>query len=229
MTHEPTSPPPPPEPGAARYKAFPVAWVATCKRLLVIGGGYETDARIRHALGFDWKSISVIARELTPGLRAFARADLRIALHEREPMEEDVAYADFVLEDSGNPISAHRIRDWCDRHHKPLNACDKPDLCDLYYVSLVPLGPMILGISSGGEAPAVSAALRRWLEAHIGPGWAMAARRMADLRRSLPGGQARMAVLKNIARHTAFEDLVVRNDEAGLQRLIEDEVRRMSA
>lgn len=223
------SPAIPHAPPASRYKAFPVAWVATCKRLLIIGGGFETEARIRHALGFDWKSISVVARDLTPSLRAFARADLRIALHEREVMEADVAYADVVLEDSGNPISAHRIRDWCTKHHKPINACDKPSLCDWYYMSLVPLGPLILGISSGGEAPAVSAALRRWLETQIGPGWAMAARVLAELRRSLPGGQARMAVLKDIARHRTFHELVAQNDEAGLRRLIEHELRRMPA
>lgn len=216
-------------PGGTRYKAFPIAWVSTCRTLLVVGGGYETDARIRHALAFDWKYIRVVARELTPELRAFARADLRVALHERLCTEADVAQADFVLEDCGDPVYAHQIAEWSERHRKPLNACDKPDLCDLFYVSLVPVGPLILGISSGGEAPAVSAALRRWLESNLSPGWAMAARVMSDLRRSLPSGQARMAVLKNIARHPSFADIVVRNDEAGLRTLIEDEVRRMPA
>ncbi len=229
MSQEPSPPARLAPPGAARYKAFPVAWVATCRKLLVIGGGFETEARIRHALAFDWREIHVVARALTPELRAFARADLRVSLHERLCTEDDVAYADFVLEDCGDPVFAHRIADWCAQHGKPINACDKPDLCDLFYVSLVPLGPMILGISSGGDAPAVSAALRRWLEANVSPGWAMAARVMGDLRRALPGGQARMAVLKSIARHPSFADIVVRNDEAALRTLIEDELRRMPA
>jgi siroheme synthase-like protein len=216
-------------PGAARYKAFPVAWVATCRKLLVIGGGFETDARIRHALSFDWREIHVVVRALTPALRAFARADLRVSLHERACTEQDVAYADFVLEDCGDPVFAHRIAEWCERHRKPINACDKPDLCDMFYMSLAPIGPMILAISSGGDAPAVSAALRRWLEANLSPGWAMAARVLGDLRRALPGGQARMTVLKNIARHPSFEDIVARNDEAELRDLIEDELRRMPA
>ncbi len=219
----------PAAPGAARYKAFPVAWVSTCRTLLVIGGGFETNARIRHALAFDWKFIRVVARELTPELRAFARADLRVSLRERLCTEADVEQADFVLEDCGNPVFAHQIAEWCERHGKPLNACDKPDLCDLFYVSLVPLGPMILGISSGGEAPAVSAALRRWMETNMSPGWAMAARVMSELRRTLPSGQTRMTVLKNIARHPSFTDIVVRNDETGLRALIQDELRRMPA
>lgn len=228
MSSDPIPSLPMPRPGAPRYKALPIAWVATCKRLLVIGGGYETEARIRQALNFDWLQISVVARSLTPALAAFARADLRVSLHEREVLEADVAYADFVLEDCGDPLLAIRIHEWCTRHHKPLNACDKPDLCDLYYMSLVPLGPMVLGISSGGDAPAVSAALRRWLEANLSPGWAMAARVMAELRRSLPGGQRRMTVLKNIARHSAFPDVVVRNDEPALRALINDELNRLS-
>ncbi len=219
---------PAPRPGAPRHKAFPVAWVATCKRLLVIGGGYETEARIRHALHFDWRQISVVARALTPALAGFARADLRVSLHERDVLEDDVAYADFVLEDGGDPLLATRVREWCDHHGRPLNACDKPDLCDLYYMSLVPMGPMVLGISSGGEAPAVSAALRRWLESNLGPGWALAARLMAGLRRSMPSGQTRMAVIKNIARHPVFPDAVARNDEAALRALIDDELRRLS-
>lgn len=216
-----------PNTAATRYKAFPIAWVTTGKRLLVAGSAHETIARVRHALDFDWAQIDVVARDIAPELQGFANADSRVHLHERMPAEEDVAAADFVFEDTGDPIMALHIREWCDRHHKPLNACDKPELCDLFYVSLVPIGPMILGISSGGDAPAVSAALRRWMEAHLSPGWAMAARLMADLRRSLPGGQTRMAVLKNIAYHASFQDVVLRNDEAGLRKLIEDELRRM--
>jgi len=101
-------------------------------------------------------------------------------------------------------------------------------LCDLYYMSLVTLGPMVLGISSGGDAPAVSSQLRRWLGTNLSPGWAMAAQAMADLRRSLPSGQARMDLLKRIARHDSFLGLIEHNDRAGLQDLISDELRRIS-
>lgn len=210
-----------------RLKAFPVAWVTTCRRLLIVGGGAETTARVRHAARFDWKEIHVVLPCVTPVLRRLAKSDLRISLHERSCTEADVAHADFVLEDSGNPIFAHRIAEWCERHAKPLNACDKPELCDAFYMSLVTMGPLAIGISSGGDAPAVTAALRRWMEAHLSPGWAMAARLLGNLRKSLPGGHRRMAVLKNIARHPAFGDIVQRNDEAALRALIDDELRRL--
>lgn len=215
-------------PQGLRYKALPIAWVASCRHVLIAGGSYETESRLRHAMMFDWVSIRVVVAEITPFLREARRRDLRINLHERAVLEQDIAQADFVIEDTGDLDLAQRIADWCEKHHKPLNACDKPDLCDLYYMSLVTLGPMVLGISSGGDAPAVSSQLRRWLGSNLSPGWAMAAQAMADLRRSLPSGQARMDLLKRIARHDSFLGLIENNDRAGLQDLISDELRRIS-
>lgn len=216
---------PPPGP---RYKALPVAWVTTCRRLLIIGGGFETDSRLRHAMLFDWLSISVVMEKPTAFVREARRRDLRIAIHKRLALEADVAYADVVIKDTEHPDLSVQVAAWCEKHGKPLNACDQPDLCDLYYMSLVNLGPMILGISSGGDAPAVSSQLRRWLETNLSPGWAMAAQEMADLRRSLPSGQVRMDLLKNIARHESFLGLIDHNDRAGLKNLISDELRRIS-
>ena len=222
-THETMSFPP----RGPRYKALPIAWVTTCRKLLIIGGGYETESRLRHAMMFDWLSISVVMENPTPFVREARRRDLRIAVHDRRALEADVAYADVVIKDTDHPEFSAQVAAWCEHHSKPLNACDKPDLCDLYYMSLVTLGPMVLGISSGGDAPAVASQLRRWMESNLSPGWAMAAQAMADLRRSLPSGQARMNVLKNIARHSSFLELIERNDVAGLQALITDELRRI--
>lgn len=217
----------PKPPATGRYKALPVAWVATCRRVLVAGGGYETESRVRHTLMFDWLSISVVVPRITPALIACRRRDLRITLHERKVLERDVQYADMVFEDTGSVETAARVQAWCDYHHKPLNAADKPSLCDLYYMSLVPLGPLVLGITSGGDAPALTAALRKWLGQHLSPGWATAARLLVELRRSLPSGQARIDLLKGMARDEAFIRLVEQNDEAGLREMIADAVRRM--
>lgn len=206
-----------------------MAWVTTCRRVLLAGGGCETTARLLHALTCDWLSISVVMPRPTPEVRALQRRDLRVALHERDVLEGDVAHADLVFEDTGDARLAGQVRAWCDIHHRPLNACDKPDLCDVYYMSLVQKGPLVLGISSGGDAPAVSAGLRRWLEANVGPGWAMAARVLAETRRALPSGQARIDVLKAVARDALFLGFVANNDEAGLRGLIADAVRRMPA
>lgn len=211
----------------SRLKAFPVAWVTTCRRILIAGGGFETASRVRNAILCDWIGISVVMPSLTPEVRELARRDLRIALHERQAVEQDVAYADFVVEDSDDEAVATRIRGWCDAHGKPLNACDKPDLCDVYYMSLYAQGQLAIGITTGGDAPAVSSLFRKWMEANLSPGWAMAVRLMGETRRGLPGGQARMNLLKELVRNERFLPLVEDNDEAGLRELIADAIRRM--
>lgn len=215
-----------PHPGP-RFKALPIAWVTTCRRLLIIGGGFETDSRLRHAMMFDWLGISVVMPNPTPFVREARRRDLRIAVHARTAQEADVAYADVVIKDTENPELSVLAAGWCEQHGKPLNACDQPELCDLYYMSLVTLGPLVLGISSGGDAPAVTSQLRRWLEKNLSPGWAMAAEELTDLRRTMPSGQARMDLLKRIARHTTFQGLIEQNDRTGLRNLISDELRRI--
>jgi siroheme synthase (precorrin-2 oxidase/ferrochelatase) len=94
-------------------------------------------------------------------------------------------------------------------------------------MSLLTRGQLVLGISTGGDAPAVAATLRRWLEEHLSPGWAMAAQVLGETRRALPSGHARMNLLKNLVRDAGFLGCVERNDEKGLRGLIADAVHRM--
>ena len=49
----------------------------------------------------------------------------------------------------------------------PVNALDDPDNCTFYFPSLITRGSCTIGISSGGQAPALSAALRRQIEAGL--------------------------------------------------------------
>ncbi|HEY8240516.1 MAG TPA: NAD(P)-dependent oxidoreductase [Kiritimatiellia bacterium] len=206
-------------------KAFPIAWVTSGRKLLIIGGGPETEVRLTHALLFDWAKIRLIVARVPDILRG--RADARVEFIERAATEADVAEADLVLEDSGSRETAENVRAWCDRHHVPLNATDKPDLCDFYYMSLLLRDPLVIGIASGGDAPAVSAALRKVLNEKVGPGWSAAAALLAGVRESLPGGQARIDLLRKIARHEDFVGHIEKNDMAALQRLVEHELRSL--
>jgi siroheme synthase-like protein len=210
-----------------RRKAFPMAFVTTGRHLLIVGGGIETAVRVRHALAFDWATIILIVPALTDELADLAGGDSRVIFHQREVTEEDVREADLVLEDTGKPAVARQISAWCRAQRVPLNAVDKPEFCDLYYMSHILRGPLVVSISSGGDAPALSASLRLWLDERLGPGWGTAARLMAELRQRLPSGQVRMNLLKAIARQPRLLDLIERNDEAGMRAWIEDEISRL--
>jgi uroporphyrin-III C-methyltransferase/precorrin-2 dehydrogenase/sirohydrochlorin ferrochelatase len=201
--------------------------VTTCRKLLIVGGGIENEPRVRHALQFDWQAVEFIARNIPKDLRALSAGDARFTFREREVTEQDVKNADLVFEDSGDRALAEQIAGWCEKHNILLNATDKPELCDLHYASLLIRDPLVVSIGSGGDAPAISAVLRRWLEQKIGPGWSTAARLLSETRQRLPSGQARMDLLKGLARNTKFLALIETDNESGMRDLIEDAIRRM--
>jgi siroheme synthase-like protein len=206
-------------------KAFPIGFVTSDRHLLIVGGGAETEGRLKHALAFDWARIRILLPKPDRAIAGLASSDARVETAERAVTEDDVAWAHLVIEDSGSRAVAEQLDRWCATHRVPLNAMDKPDLCDLYYTSLLFRDPLIVSISSSGDAPALSSALRRELDGKIGPGWATAARILAEARRQLPSGQVRIDLLKKLTRDQRFLDLVALNDEAGMKYFVENELR----
>lgn len=212
-----------------RHKAMPIGLVTTCRTLLIIGKGRDVAPRLRHARQFDWYRIHLMWPDLPSELIDLTAGDDRFVVHRRLPAEDDIAKADIVIEDCEDPSLATTIAGWCRKHRRMLNAIDKPELCDLYYMSMVFRDPLILSITSGGDAPALASALRRRLETDLSPGWSTAARLMAEARATLPGGQARKDLLLSIAKNDVLFHLIEANDEKGLKDLIDHAVLRLRA
>ena len=207
--------------GARRHAAFPIGFVTVGRRLLIAGGGHETAAKIRQARAYDWKAIRVVAPHIDPAWQEAAAGDERFDFRAGSPAETDVQEADLVIEDCGDRAAAEILSGWCRSRRIPLNALDKPGLCDWYALSTFARGPLLLALSSGGHAPALVAVLRPWLEKTVGPGWQTAACLMAELRGRLPGGQARMDLLKKMARDPRFLALIEQDDREGMRTYIE--------
>ncbi len=176
---------------------------------------------------FDWKTILVMHPVLDEDVHAVMEGDPRIVWHRRFAEEDDVRDADMVIEDTEDMELATRIAGWCRIHGKPLNAVDKNEFCDLYYTSFVFRGPLVIAISSQGEAPALSVQLRKYLERKVGHGWTFAANLLGRLRRRLPGGQARKDLLRSITRSPEFLDAVEQNDLQQIRAIIEHAVCRL--
>jgi len=94
-------------------------------------------------------------------------------------------------------------------------------------MSMIFRDPLIVGITSGGDAPALAVLMRKYLEEKLTPGWTTASRLMAELRQRLPSGQARKDLLLSIARNPEMLRLIEVNDEQGLKDLFEDAIHRM--
>ncbi len=215
---DPTQPP--------RLRAVPIGLVTTCRTLLIIGIGRDIGPRIRHARLFDWYRIHVMWPELPDAITELTRDDDRFVLHHRLPTEEDIARADVIIEDCEDRVLAETITGWARQHRRLINAIDKPELCDLYYMSLIFRDPLMLAITSGGDAPALAALLRRHLEENLSPGWTTAATLMAEMRNTLPGGQARKNLLMSLARNPDMLRFIEADDAAGLKELFDDAIDR---
>jgi len=204
----------------------PIGLVTTCRTLLIIGVGRDIGPRIKHARLFDWHAIHVMWPNLTDEIIALTEGDPRFVIHHRLPTEDDIVRADVIIEDCEDLVLARQITDWSRKHRRLINAIDKPELCDLYYMSLIFRAPLMLAITSGGDAPALAALLRKQLEQNISPGWSTASTLMAEARNTLPSGQKRKDLLLYLARHPDMLRLIEADDKQGLKELFEDAVHR---
>jgi precorrin-2 dehydrogenase/sirohydrochlorin ferrochelatase len=87
----------------------------------------------------------------------------------------------------------------------PVNIEDVPHLCDFHTPALVRRGDLLLTVSTAGAAPALSAALRAWLEDAFGEEWAGRLAEVAALRARLraegrPAGEVIRAVRAHLDR-----------------------------
>ena len=211
-----------------RHLAFPVAWVTTGKHLLLIGGCTDRLCRLKHALAFDWERISIQLPADAEPLCETCLQDDRVTVLDHMVTEDDIANADLVIEGTEDPATALELDGWCEKHGVPLNAMDQLPYCDFHYSSLITRGPLVLSIASGGRAPALGSRLRSELEQFIGPGWAEMARQLAETRESLPAGQERNKLLKNIAQSNQLMEYIEANDPDAITQWIKNAVNRMS-
>ena len=212
-----------------RHPAFPLALVTTGRHLLLVGGGPLGADRLRTALDYDWAQITMTAQtptDLTPDIHALAADDPRVVLRDRPCAEADVATADLVIDSTTDEDLAATLSGWCRPRRVPLNAMDKMEYCDIHYPALITRGPLLLAIVSGGQTPALSGTLRRWLDEALGPGWEHAAQRLAEARRATPPGRRRMQMLIDLARDPRLLDGIRRDDQAAMQQLIDEAVRQ---
>lgn len=202
--------------------------VTTGRCLLVVGGGALGADRLRTARAYDWAHIIMTAQaeaDLTDEIRQLAGEDGRVELHDRPCTEDDVARADLVIDSTTDESLAATLGHWCKQRRVPLNAMDKLAHCDVHYPALIERGPLLISIMSGGQTPAVSGTLRRWLEEALGPGWTHAAHRMAAARRACPPGRRRMKMLIDLARDPRLLQAIQHNNQTAMQQLIDAAVQ----
>ena len=175
---------------------FPVCLRLQGKRVLLVGAGTIADERGQQLVEAG-ALLRVVAPQVSPSLRALADAGC-LELWERPYALGDVhGHAVVFVATDDRRVSeavaaeARALGVW-------VNTADVPELCDFTLPSVGRKGPIVVAVSTSGQAPALARQLRRRFEAQVLPGHVWLARLSGWLRRTLPGGPARMRLLKEL-------------------------------
>ncbi|MER9873565.1 siroheme synthase CysG [Mesorhizobium sp. M0195] len=176
-----------------KLNAFPVFMRVEGEAIAIVGGAEEALAKAR-LLGQSSAVLRIISDETSPELLAFIAetgaahiADAYDAAH--------LNGAVMVFAASGDEALDRRVAGDARRLGIPVNAVDRPELCDFFTPALVNRAPVAIAIGTEGAGPVLAQMLRsridRMLSPSLGPLAALAASFRDTAERLLPKGDAR--------------------------------------
>ena len=172
---------------------FPAFIKLDNQKILIVGGGKIAHEKLDHLLDFT-DAITVIATEFSD--------DMRSLIESASLVHEQRAYKTGDIEGYGIVIVAvddiplqEAIFHESKKHNCLCNAVDSVDYCDFIFPSYVKKEDLTIAISTSGASPAMAKHLRRYLEKLIPEGIGEFLKEMKELRRTLPKGKERMAML----------------------------------
>jgi len=168
---------------------------------LVVGGGAIGLQKVRSLLECG-ANVTVVAPDAGDEIRDLDEQG-KIVWQRRRYVAEDIPGQQLVIAATSDPEVNHAIHGHAVAAGVLVNAVDDPPFCDFYFGSVVRRGPLQIGISTGGESPALAQRLRQQLEALLDKGTGPWLERLGTLRRGVlkvrPAGEERNQLLRTLA------------------------------
>lgn len=176
-----------------KLNAFPVFLRVEGQTVAIVGGGDEALAKAR-LIGQSSAALRIIAEHAEPDLLAFivqAGANHVAATYDVSQLEGAV----MVFAASGDEELDRRVAADARRLGIPVNAVDRPELCDFFTPALVNRAPVAIAIGTEGAGPVLAQMLRsridQLLSPSLGPLATLAASFRGAAEKLLPKGNAR--------------------------------------
>jgi len=178
---------------ATKLHSFPVFMRVEDRHVVIVGGGDEALAKAR-LLSQSSARLSVVAAHAEPALTEWLAANE--AAHIAEPYRAaHMADATLVFAASGDAELDARVSADARLRSIPVNAVDRPELCDFFTPALVNRAPVAVAIGTDGAGPVLAqmirAAVDRMLHPSLGALASLAAAYRGAVERLLPRGDAR--------------------------------------
>jgi siroheme synthase-like protein len=203
-------------------KSYPINLVRLEeRRCVVVGGGEIARRKVEALLEAGVQQVVVISPRLDAGL-APLRCQGRIQHLARAYRPGDLESAFLVIATTDDPAVNRAVWQEAEARGILVNVADDPDHCSFIVPSTLRRGDLVIGVSTGGQSPALAASLRRDLDRAFGPEYAAFLELAGGLRdrvaRELPEG----------ARARFWYDLAGSEALALLRDRQEDEARRLA-
>ena len=176
---------------------FPVFIDLKGKDVVVVGGGLVAERKVKKLLPFE-PNIKVIAPKVTKELKELRREG-KIELMLRKVKLYDIKRAFLVICAVDDIRLQKRLYDYCKKRGILYNAVDSIEYCSFIFPALVVKGNVVIGISTSGRVPALSRAIREYLEKVLPKDLEKIELKLEKLRESLPKGTSRQKLITKLA------------------------------
>ncbi len=163
-------------------------------KLVVIYGGGSVGLRKARTFCKAGARVKVVSKTFSRGFDSLPAR--RVMASSSEGLRAmDGAF--LVVAATDDPAENSRIARSCRKRSIMCNSVDDP-ASEVYFSSNVQRGPLVIGISTRGESPALSKAVRLRIEKVIGPEWGRMAVLQAHVRARLKGSKLSQPSRRNV-------------------------------
>jgi precorrin-2 dehydrogenase / sirohydrochlorin ferrochelatase len=202
----------------------------TGRPVLVVGGGHVAARKVA-ALAEAGVVVRIASLSFSPELLQRQDITREERLYDADCLQDAqlvFACTDDRETNAAVAADAHRLGIWC-------NIADDPAACDFFVPSTLHQGSLTLSVSTGGDVPHLSAAIRDRLASQFGPEWGILVEELARARgilkdRVADPGQAtlRRQVLETLCTDCSLKLLATRDRTAWrrwFERVVEHRLR----
>ncbi|SDK18492.1 uroporphyrinogen-III C-methyltransferase /precorrin-2 dehydrogenase [Pseudomonas delhiensis] len=210
--------------------ALPLFHVLRGRRALLVGGG-EVALRKARLLDSAGAVLRVVAPQVHGELRELVEQGAGELL-ERRYAEGDLADCVLAIAATDDePLNAQVSRD-AHARGVPVNVVDAPALCSVIFPAIVDRSPLLVAVSSGGDAPVLARLLRArletWIPATYGQLAGLASRFREAVKRRLPDLQQRRQFWEEVFQGPVAERMLA-GQPAEAERLLADKLEKGQA
>ncbi len=150
-------------------KTYPLFALIEDRPVLVVGGGIVGERKVRDLMAAGAR-VTVVSRELTPGLTALA-AQGKIRVIQGDFTAPHLDGMTLVVGATDDQEVNRQVSAAAKDRGLFVNIVDAPELCTFIVPAQVRRGPLTLAISTGGASPALARKVREQLEQQFGPAY----------------------------------------------------------